>query len=125
MAEPEGLEDDLFADLYVHFVLLARGLFCLTLFPFSYDADESTNRTTSAVEVPKPTDVTEPAVPAQPAGDALTQGYDNSAAEAYHAQATPQQDFGGYQNGSETASGTPAAAPSENEPRGTGIKEDG
>lgn len=74
------------------------------------------------MDVPKPADVTEAPAPAQPAGDAPAQGYDNSAAETYHTQAAPQQNFGTYQNGSEAVS---AAAPVENEPQGTGIKEDG
>ncbi|KAJ5809367.1 RNA-binding protein [Penicillium pulvis] len=107
MADPEGLEDDLFADLY--------------------DADESTNRTTSAVEAPKPAEPT-PAVPAQPAMESTPQSYDPSPVDTYATQSQPQQSYGGgyHQNGSESAYATPSApAPAENESHGTGIKEDG
>lgn len=125
MAEPEGLEEDLFADLYALTSYQYGNCFCLTPFLHSYDADDSTNRTTSAVEAPRPTDVTDSAIPAQSIEDAPAQIYDNSAAESYSTQVAPQPDFTGYQNGYGAASATTAPPPADNEPQGTGIKEDG
>ncbi|KAJ5894451.1 hypothetical protein N7495_006142 [Penicillium taxi] len=101
MAEPEELEEDLFADLY--------------------DADESTKRTTSAVEPPK--SVEPPSeVPAQQSyEESAPQSYDYSTNDTYTANAAPQVAYGSsYQNGPESVS-----TPADNEPQGTGIKEDG
>ncbi|KAJ5455828.1 RNA-binding protein [Penicillium daleae] len=110
MAEPEELEDDLFADLY--------------------DADDSTNRATSAVEAPKPAAPAPAAVPAQPAYESAVPSYDPSPADSYATHAPFQQDYSsGAYNGTEHAHAQPpAAAPpaDHEEPRsGTGIKEDG
>ncbi|KAJ5668780.1 RNA-binding protein [Penicillium macrosclerotiorum] len=107
MAEPEELEEDLFADLY--------------------DADESTNRTTSAVEAPKPAVPVPSAIPAQPIEEPSVPSYDPTPVEAYPIQAAPQQDsLSGFQNGAEGISNVPAGAPhADNESHGTGIKEDG
>lgn len=100
---------------------------CLSL--SSYDADESTNRTTSAVEASKSAELAAPAAPAQPAGDSYTQSYEPPTTEAYAPQshAPPQPEYGtGYQNGSDAFSGPlNAAPPADQEPQGTGIKEDG
>ncbi|KAG2414210.1 hypothetical protein HFD88_003401 [Aspergillus terreus] len=105
MAEPEDVEEDLFADLY--------------------DADESSNQPTSAAQPPKPSDSAPTAVPAQPTAQThIPQStYD-------HTQSMNQHD-GGYQNGASAQSGSgfahAAAGPpsGEPEPQGTGIKEDG
>ncbi|KAJ5097544.1 hypothetical protein N7456_008265 [Penicillium angulare] len=109
MADQEGLEDDLFADLY--------------------DADESTARTTAAVEAPNPEPAELPpsAAPAQPAYESIPQSYDPSPADVYATHAMPQQSYGtDYQNGSEATYSNPAAAaPADNDSHGTGIKEDG
>ncbi|KAJ5387314.1 RNA-binding protein [Penicillium cosmopolitanum] len=113
MAEPEDLEEDLFADLY--------------------DADESTTRTTSAVEASKPVEPVAAAVPPpaeEPAAAPVSAvpTYDSSAPDSYPSYQAPQQDYNaGYQNGSQ-ASAPPAQAPhADHEPHGsgTGIKEDG
>lgn len=128
MAEPEELEEDLFADLYVPLSQPPIHLNSINLTLFSsYDADESTNRTTSAVEASRPEEPAPSAVPAQPAGESYAPSYEPSAPDAYSSQPPPQMDFGmGYQNGSDAVSGPPvAAAPAEHEPQGTGIKEDG
>jgi RNA-binding protein Musashi len=108
MAESGELEEDLFADLY--------------------DADESTNRATAAVETAKPDEPAASAIPAQPTADAPIQSYEDSHDDSYSAQAPPQMSYGmGYQNGHghDGASSTPAAAPADNDSHGTGIKEDG
>ncbi|KAJ5214812.1 hypothetical protein N7468_010491 [Penicillium chermesinum] len=105
MAEPEDLEEDLFADLY--------------------DADESTNRTTSAVEPVKPA---EPVAsdPSPAPAPAAAPAQDPSPSEPYQPQAPSQPDHSAeYNNGSHGASINPAATPAENESHGTGIKEDG
>lgn len=128
MAEPEELEEDLFADLYVPLSQTSCRLNSINLDLFSsYDADDSTNRTTSAVEASRPEEPAPSAVPAQPAGESYAPSYEPSAHETYPSQPPPQMDFGmGYQNGSDAISGPPAtAAPAEHEPQGTGIKEDG
>ncbi|CEJ62443.1 Putative RNA-binding protein musashi/mRNA cleavage and polyadenylation factor I complex [Penicillium brasilianum] len=107
MADQEGLEDDLFADLY--------------------DADESTNRATSAVEAPKPAEPVPAAVPAQ---ESAVPSYDPSPVDTYPTYAAPQQDYsaGGY-NGADHAHTQHSAVghPVEHEESrsGTGIKEDG
>lgn len=123
MAEAGELEEDLFADLYVN-PSTNRGDGSLTSLLTSYDADESTNRTTSAVEAPKPTDV-DSAVPSQPAEVAPAQSYDYSAPETHPSQIAPQPDYGSYQNGSGSAAAPAAGAPADNGSQGTGIKEDG
>ncbi|KAJ5142100.1 uncharacterized protein N7443_006815 [Penicillium atrosanguineum] len=109
MAEPGELEEDLFADLY--------------------DADETTNRATSAVETAKPAEFAASAIPAQPTADAPIQSYEDSHDDSYSAQAPPQMSYGmSYQNGhgqDGAASSTPAAALADNDNHGTGIKEDG
>ncbi|KAJ5872601.1 uncharacterized protein N7529_004954 [Penicillium soppii] len=109
MADPED-GDDLFADLY--------------------DADETTNRTTSAAEAPKPADPV--ATSAAPTGDSATQGFESAPVAAYESQpaAGQAQSSGfdtGYNSGSGNAYGAPATteAPVETESHGTGIKEDG
>ncbi|CAL5874919.1 uncharacterized protein PFLUO_LOCUS9221 [Penicillium psychrofluorescens] len=106
MTEP-GDEDDLFADLY--------------------DADESTNRTTAAVDVPRQDDSASLGPAAQPP---VNSGFD--AAPEPLAVQDPYQTSGfdqGYQNGSggfDAGSVPNMAATTDNEPQaGTGIKEDG
>lgn len=97
---------------------------------FSYDADDSTNRATSAVEAPKPAAPAPAAVPAQPAYESAVPSYDPSPADSYATHAPFQQDYiSGAYNGTEHAHAQPPAAappPDHEEPRsGTGIKEDG
>ncbi|CAI7585880.1 RNA-binding protein [Penicillium manginii] len=114
MAEPEDLEEDLFADLY--------------------DADESTNRTTSAVETSKSAEPVAAAVPT-PAEEPATAisavpSYESSAPDSYPAYQAPQQDYNtGYQNGSQAPAVSAQAPNADHEPHGsgsgTGIKEDG
>jgi RNA-binding protein Musashi len=123
MADPEDGED-LFADLYV-FTLHGRPQF-LTL-SISYDADESTTRTTSAVEAPKPA-AQEDAPPAP----AVNTGLDFAPApvetQESHNAGQPSDYDTGYHNGHGNAYGAPVHAqppPTEPESQGTGIKEDG
>lgn len=132
MADQEGLEDDLFADLYAHSSSHSSPHWIyLTSDAFSprYDADESTARTTSAVEAPnpEPAELAPSAVPAQPAVDSIPQSYDPSPADTYATHAPPPQSYGtDYHNGSEGAYANPAAGtPADNDSHGTGIKEDG
>ena len=97
----------------------------LTLVPSSYDADESTNRTTSAVEPAKPADPVETA-PAPAPAPAAVPSYDPSPSESYQPLASFKSDHGAdYQNGGDGASAHPAGTPVDNESHGTGIKEDG
>ncbi|EKV04843.1 hypothetical protein PDIG_86440 [Penicillium digitatum PHI26] len=105
MADPED-GDDLFADLY--------------------DADDSTNRTTVAVEAPKSTDLA--TIPA--AGESAGQDFAPAPVGTYESRPTqPSESDPGYHNGSGNAYGAPANAqapsPVETESHGTGIKEDG
>ncbi|KAJ5972430.1 Nucleotide-binding alpha-beta plait [Penicillium vulpinum] len=107
MADPED-GDDLFADLY--------------------DADDSTNRTTAAVEASKPTDLG--ATNVAPAGDSVEQDFALNPVGTYESQPPqPSQFDTGYHNGSGNAYGAPvttqAPPPAETESHGTGIKEDG
>lgn len=92
-----------------------------------YDADESTNRTTSAVDVPRRDNSASLGSTAQPPANS---GFD--AAPEPLAVQDPYQASGfdhGYQNGSgsfDTGSVPSMAAPADNESQaGTGIKEDG
>jgi hypothetical protein len=100
----------------------------LTKILFSrYDADESTNRNTSAVEVQKPADPV--ATSAAPAGDFSGQGIEPAPVNTYESQPAAQSSGfdAGYNGGSGNAYGAPATteAPAESESHGTGIKEDG
>ncbi|KAJ5297401.1 hypothetical protein N7508_007650 [Penicillium antarcticum] len=105
MADPEDGED-LFADLY--------------------DADESTTRTTSAVEAPKPAAQEE-----APPAPAMNSDLDFAPApvETQDSHNGGQANYDtGYQNGHGNAYGAPVhaqAPPPEPESQGTGIKEDG
>lgn len=92
-----------------------------------YDADESTNRTTAAVDVPRQDDSASLGPAAQPP---VNSGFD--AAPEPLAVQDPYQTSGfdqGYQNGSggfDAGSVPNMAATTDNEPQaGTGIKEDG
>jgi RNA-binding protein Musashi len=127
MTEP-GDEDDLFADLYVmhDHHLFPRG-FAHGSLTSRYDADESTNRTTSAVEVPKQGDSASLGPATQPPASS---GID--AAPGPLAVDDPYQTSGldhSYQNGSGSFDAGPVSdmtTPADNEPQaGTGIKEDG
>lgn len=95
----------------------------------SYDADDSTNRATSAVEAPRHAEPAPAAVPAQPAHEPAIQSYDTSAADTYNTHAAPHQDYsaGAYNGEAQShAHQTAAHAVDHEEPRsGTGIKEDG
>lgn len=124
MAEPEDLEEDLFADLYSPFscrIYVSMTNICSS----SYDADESTNRTTSAVEPSKPADPVA-AEPAPAPAQSAVPSYDPSPSETYQTQAPAQPEYGNdYQNGSEGAGAHTTPTPADNESHGTGIKEDG
>ncbi|CAI7605897.1 unnamed protein product [Penicillium bialowiezense] len=105
MADPED-GDDLFADLY--------------------DADETTTRTTSAVETSKSA---EPVATLATPAAAAPQGTESAPADTHQSQPTAQP-LGydnGYNNGAGNPYGAPPAneAPAEPESHGTGIKEDG
>ncbi|KAJ5415539.1 hypothetical protein N7465_004234 [Penicillium sp. CMV-2018d] len=107
MADPED-GDDLFADLY--------------------DADDSTHRTTAAVEAPKPTD--QGATNLAPAGESAGQDFAPAPVATYESHPAQPSEFDpGYHNGSGNAYGAPATTqappPVEPESHGTGIKEDG
>jgi hypothetical protein len=108
--------------------LLFNTKILIRFFLFSYDADESTNRTTAAVEAPKPTDVgaTNPA----PAGESAGQDFTPAPIGTYESHPAQPSEFDqGYHNGSGNAYGAPATTqappPAETESHGTGIKEDG
>ncbi|KAL4939648.1 hypothetical protein BDV06DRAFT_198426 [Aspergillus oleicola] len=109
MAEPEDVEEDLFADLY--------------------DADETTNQTAPAAGAPAAPNSPAPDVPVQqPSASAIqsVEGYGNESENTFGAYQAPSYD-GGYQNGTGYDSGyqNQVATPGEPEPQGTGIKEDG
>ncbi|KAH1301859.1 hypothetical protein KXX11_003466 [Aspergillus fumigatus] len=110
MAEPGDVEEDLFADLY--------------------DADENTNQASSAPKIP---DSTVSPAPAQETTSPATQTAENSKSEPEdgHTADSSAYSYDGHQgNGSgmydtnHTTSVT-AAPTTEQEPQGTGIKEDG
>ncbi|KAL4917451.1 hypothetical protein BDW62DRAFT_183621 [Aspergillus aurantiobrunneus] len=109
MAEPEDVEEDLFADLY--------------------DADE-TNQTASAGDVPVASNPMPSDMPAQPSGISAIQpveSFGNELESTFSAYQAPSHE-GGYQNGAgldsvfHNQNAVPAGEP---EPQGTGIKEDG
>lgn len=128
MADPED-GDDLFADLYVfYFALKLSDEILIGLSHFSYDADDSTNRTTAAVEAPKPTDLD--ATNLAPAGESAGQDFAPAPVATYESHPAQSSEFDpGYHNGSGNAYGAPATTqappPVEPESHGTGIKEDG
>lgn len=98
----------------------------IKLICFRYDADDSTNRTTVAVEAPKSTDLA--TIPA--AGESAGQDFAPAPVGTYESRPTqPSESDPGYHNGSGNAYGAPANAqapsPVETESHGTGIKEDG
>lgn len=103
----------------------------IELFFSSYDADESTNRTTSAVESSsKPVEPVAAAVPASAATEEpAAPSYETSPVESYPQNSAPQNDFNSdYHNGSEAVAPVPVAAPpvdQDSHASGTGIKEDG
>ncbi|RJE25930.1 hypothetical protein PHISCL_01699 [Aspergillus sclerotialis] len=109
MAEPEEIEEDLFADLY--------------------DADETTNQPTSGSEVPKPSDPTASNTPSQPAGAPLSQSVEYPQFETQESHDTYQTpvDGGSQQNGGGHLDlGNSMETPGvQSETQGTGIKEDG
>jgi hypothetical protein len=126
MAEPED-GDDIFADLYVPPAIIDCTIGFNYVFYIRYDADESTNRTTAAVEAPKP-DLG--ATSQAPAGELANQDYTTPPASNYESQGIVQSSEydSGYQNGAGNGYGAPAtthAPPAETESHGTGIKEDG
>ncbi|KAJ5475022.1 RNA-binding protein [Penicillium diatomitis] len=114
MADSGDIDDDLFADLY--------------------DADDSTNRATSAVEAPKPAAQQVPdSVPVQPpAQETVAPSYNTSSMDAHQNHSAPQQDYysGGHngvdhnQSHGHHHAGTPHADHDDHKV-GTGIKEDG
>ncbi|KAL2833240.1 hypothetical protein BDW59DRAFT_138333 [Aspergillus cavernicola] len=111
MAEPEDVEEDLFADLY--------------------DADDATHQAAvtgghSAIHNPIPSDT--PAQPSSISAIQSVEGYGNEAENTHGAWQAPSYE-GGYQNGAaglnsgfHPHANVPAGEP---EPQGTGIKEDG
>ncbi|OJJ88050.1 uncharacterized protein ASPGLDRAFT_119238 [Aspergillus glaucus CBS 516.65] len=113
MADPEGVEDDLFADLY--------------------EADEPTAQATSATEAPRPSISAASATAAQPIGH-IAQSVETPQFEAEPPQnfyQAPQyqgydasQAYGVGQLDGHGGINAPAPA-AEPEPQGTGIKEDG
>jgi hypothetical protein len=131
MAEPEDVEEDLFADLYVaptlawtklhrsKHVLLSR-----------YDADETGNQAASTGGAPAASNSAPSDAPAQPSATSAIQsveGVGNESETTHGTYQTPTYE-GGYQNGSGPDSGynNQTTGPvGEPEPQGTGIKEDG
>ncbi|KAL4885367.1 hypothetical protein BJY04DRAFT_180767 [Aspergillus karnatakaensis] len=113
MAEPDDVEEDLFADLY--------------------DADETTNQTAPTGGVPAVSNPLPSDAPAQPSGFAAIQsieGYGNETDNTHNAYHNSSYE-GGYQNGAANLdtgfnnhNHVPAPA-GESESQGTGIKEDG
>ncbi|KAL3471711.1 hypothetical protein BJX99DRAFT_237013 [Aspergillus californicus] len=112
MAEPEDVEEDLFADLY--------------------DADETTHQpslTGGAPAVSNPLPLDAPAQPSSTSPVQSVEGYGNEA-ENTHGAWQPSSYDGSHQNGAagfDPRFGHPNATLSagEPEPQGTGIKEDG
>ncbi|KAL4801412.1 hypothetical protein BDV18DRAFT_85124 [Aspergillus unguis] len=110
MAEPEDVEEDLFADLY--------------------DADEPTNQTNPAVGASAASNPAPPDAPSQPAAASAipsVEGYGNEPENTFGTYQQPPYDSG-YQNGPSLDSGfnnQGSASAGEPEPQGTGIKEDG
>ena len=128
MAEPDDIEEDLFADLY-DLSHNQRFIPSISDLLFSrYDADDNINKQTPAVEAPKAPDSTVSATPAQPL---VTQSIENTHLETEDSQNAyqPPQYEEGYQNGAggvDTGFGNNAApSAAETERQGTGIKEDG
>lgn len=128
MAEPEDLEEDLFADLYD----VPVPLFFLDSESNHetgrYDADDTTNHATPAVEAPKVPLSTESTVHTQTT-DAPGPRSDVSKTEAENVKESYQVPLigGVYQNGGDLATGVhdATATAGDHEPHGTGIKEDG
>ncbi|PLB50484.1 hypothetical protein P170DRAFT_424850 [Aspergillus steynii IBT 23096] len=113
MAEPEDVEEDLFADLY--------------------DADDTGNQTSSAVEtsqIPQPTLSDTPTRSSEVAAPQPVERFQDHSEDPRSVYQNPQF-HGGYQHdpGSQDLGfGNTAAVtttPLETEPQGTGIKEDG
>ncbi|RDW74729.1 heterogeneous nuclear ribonucleoprotein HRP1 [Aspergillus mulundensis] len=107
MAEPEDVEEDLFADLY--------------------DADETTNQAAPAPVASNPTPSDAPAQVLATSAIQSIEGYGNESESTHGTYQTPKYE-GGYQNGSGFDSGyqNQATGPAgEPEQQGTGIKEDG
>ncbi|PKY02918.1 hypothetical protein P168DRAFT_319461 [Aspergillus campestris IBT 28561] len=111
MAEPDDVEEDLFADLY--------------------DADESTNRPPPAAPAPEVIDTSHSAPSAQPTGIPVAQtiegGHDEfdqtqSAYQPFHSEGHNQNGFANVDSG-HTGNGSHFHGGPE--PQGTGIKEDG
>ncbi|KAL4760474.1 heterogeneous nuclear ribonucleoprotein HRP1 [Aspergillus foveolatus] len=110
MAEPEDVEEDLFADLY--------------------DADETGNQAAPTGGAPAASNSAPSDAPAQPSATSAIQsveGVGNESESTHGTYQTPTYE-GGYQNGSGPDSGynNQTTGPvGEPEPQGTGIKEDG
>ncbi|PWY92955.1 hypothetical protein BO70DRAFT_22941 [Aspergillus heteromorphus CBS 117.55] len=108
MAEPEDVEEDLFADLY--------------------DADEAATQTLSSLEAPKFADPAVSAAHAHPAQIPM-QSVETGQAEAEPSSAYQYSYLGAQHNGTDNVGPGPAhqaATPGgDSEPQGTGIKEDG
>lgn len=104
--------------------------FCLTFFLPRYDADENTNQASSA---PKTSDSTVSHAPAQPTTFPATQTAENvksEAEDAHTADSHAYSDEGHQRNGADMydtnhTTNVTAAPATEQEPQGTGIKEDG
>ncbi|KAL4814200.1 hypothetical protein BDW67DRAFT_166383 [Aspergillus spinulosporus] len=110
MAEPEDVEEDLFADLY--------------------EADETANQAAPTGGAPAASNPVPSDAPAQPPATSAIQSVEGGGNETESTHGTHQTPTyeGGYQNGSAPDSGynNQTTGPvGEPEPQGTGIKEDG
>lgn len=130
MADPEGVEEDLFADLY-GLLFLRHCLLLTDVRTPRYDADESSaaQAAAPAAEPPKPS-VSAPSATPQSTGF-VAQSVENPQFDTDSLQNVPQafhHDFSqGYGVGQPDFQGAGNAMPTapEPEPQGTGIKEDG
>ncbi|KAL2841201.1 hypothetical protein BJX68DRAFT_245820 [Aspergillus pseudodeflectus] len=110
MAEPEDVEEDLFADLY--------------------DADEATHQTAptgGGATAPNPIPSEAPVPVSSTSAIQSVEGYGNESENTFGAYQPPSYEGSHHHNGSaglDTGSYNHASAP-EPEPQGTGIKEDG
>ncbi|RAL05053.1 uncharacterized protein BO80DRAFT_346626 [Aspergillus ibericus CBS 121593] len=108
MAEPEDVEEDLFADLY--------------------DADDNTTHTLSSAEAPKFADSAVPTASVHPTQIPI-QSVETGPIEMDAGAAYPYSHEGIHQNGADNVGigrAHHAVVPGgESEPQGTGIKEDG
>lgn len=134
MAEPDDVEEDLFADLLdslfkLCYSILNHGQSNLSI--CRYDADESTNRPPPAAPAPEVIDTSHSAPAAQPTGIPVAQtiegGHDEfdqtqNAYQPFHSEGHNQNGFANVDSGH---AGNGSHFHGGPEPQGTGIKEDG